>query len=178
MKLRALLFVLVACGWTLDACAQSRRWRGRGADFDNENPYITERGNIPMWDLHADLPKDCFRWARLKYRSWTQRQSWNWYTDLPDSDLNFSYRLHQLTAMKVHPEGIILPIDDPQLFSYPFIFMNGVGGLVLNDEEAEILRKYLFGGGFIMVDDFHGHTQWDYFYKAVKKIFPDREPVD
>src|SRR5207253_11079083 len=69
-------------------------------------------------------------------------------------------------------------ITDPRLFDYPFLFMSGVGGLELDENEAAILRRYMLGGGFIMIDDFHGHAEWDNFYKCIKMVFPDREPLE
>lgn len=171
--------VLIALLAASDAAGQWRRVRsalgGRGYADD---PVEYGRGVIPVWELDKEVPGDCFTFARLKYRSWTQQRSWTWYTDYQDSDLNLSYRLHQLTAMRVDPRGTYVEITDPKLFDYPFLFMTGVGGLELDENEAGILRRYMLGGGFIMVDDFHGREQWEYFHKAMKMVFPDREPED
>ena len=46
-----------------------------------------------------------------------------WATDFPDSDLNFSYRLQQLTSLKVNPDPITLRLTDERLFDYPFIYI-------------------------------------------------------
>ena len=35
-----------------------------------------------------------------------------WATDLPDSDLNFSFRLQQLTSLKVNPDPITMRLTD------------------------------------------------------------------
>ena len=99
-------------------------------------------------------------------------------TDYPDADLNLSFRLQQLTALKVNPEPKVLEITDPALFDFPWVFMSGAGNILLDDHEAEILRTYLLHGGFMMVDDFWGQAEWDGVYRAIKKVFPDREPVD
>jgi len=56
--------------------------------------------------------------------------------------------------------------------------MSGVGNIILDNREARTLRTYLLSGGFLMVDDFWGQTEWDGFYLALKQVFPDREPVD
>lgn len=101
-----------------------------------------------------------------------------WRTDYPDSDLNFSYRLQQLTSMEVDPNGLVLELTDPELFNYPFIYMLEVGALVFSDEEVKALQKYLLNGGFLMVDDFWGDDAWYNFYYQIKLVFPDREPVD
>lgn len=101
-----------------------------------------------------------------------------WATDYPDSDYNFSYRLHQLTSMQVDPDGLCMELTDPELFNYPFIYMLEVGSLVFSPEEVAALKKYLLNGGFLMVDDFWGDEEWYNFYREIKRVFPDREPVD
>jgi hypothetical protein len=180
MIARGIMFLLL---WVALAGTESRAQRspshswGHGYATDPID-YAEGRGRVPPWELDRDLPRDCFTFARVKYRSWTQRRSFNWYTDYRDSDLNLSFRLHQLTAMKVDSEGTYFEITDHRLFDYPFLFMSGVGGLELDDNEASILRRYMLGGGFIMIDDFHGHAEWDNFYKCIKMIFPDREPIE
>src|SRR5687768_16221180 len=102
--MRALILVLILCGFTLEAHAQrrspGRSFWGRGYATDPID-YAAGRGRIPPWELDADVPRDCFTFARVKYRSWTQQRSYTWYTDYRDSDLNLSFRLHQLTAMRV-----------------------------------------------------------------------------
>ena len=40
------------------------------------------------------------------------------------------------------------------------------------------LRRYLLNGGFLMVDDFWGEREWENFYEEIKRVFPDREPVE
>ncbi|MDP8232723.1 MAG: DUF4159 domain-containing protein, partial [Candidatus Zophobacter franzmannii] len=100
------------------------------------------------------------------------------YTDYPDSDLNFSYRLHQLTAMEVNPDGKILRLTDPELFHYPFIYIVEPGNLTFSEAEVEALRTYLLNGGFLMVDDFWGEAEWYNFYYEMKRVFPGREPVE
>lgn len=149
------------------------------AQFQGRRQRTFDRGNVPQWQLDQEFVTDCFTFARIKYTStgW-ERSSYAWWTDYPDADQNLSFRLQQLTALKVNPEPKVLEITDPKLADYPWVFMSGAGNITLSDHEAEILRKYLFNGGFIMVDDFWGQTEWDGFYRAIKKVFPDREPVD
>ena len=138
-----------------------------------------DRGNVPSWPVDETFAKEAFTFARLKYRS-TGREtsSYAWWTDFPDADLNLSYRLQQLTALKVNPEPKVLEITDPELFHCPWVFMSGAGNIILDVDEAQILGTYLRNGGFLMVDDFWGQAEWDGFYRAIKMVLPDREPVD
>ncbi|CAN5915847.1 DUF4159 domain-containing protein [soil metagenome] len=136
-------------------------------------------GDFPMWSVSRELPNDVFTFARLRYNS-SQRWGRNgkWLTDYPDSDLNFSYRLQQLTSLQISPVGAIVDINAEHLRHYPFIYMLEAGDISITDNEARILREYMMNGGFIMVDDFWGSDEWAVFYRALKKIFPNREPVE
>ncbi len=135
--------------------------------------------DFPTWDVSKETPNDIFTFARLRYQSgtWMGRRS-KWLIDYPDSDLNFSYRLQQLTSLEVNPEPVVVDIDPEQLRHYPFVYMLEAGDIYLSDDEARILREYLLNGGFIMVDDFWGYREWDNFYQGLKQIFPDREPQE
>ena len=50
-----------------------------------------------------------------------------WSTDFPDSDLNFSFRLQQLTSLKVNPEPITRRLTAPDLCDYPFLYHHRAG---------------------------------------------------
>jgi len=128
------------------------------------------------------MPEDVFTFVRVIYESQSDRfgrGGWHkWRTDYPDSDLNFSYRLQELTSLEVDPDGRTLELTDPALFDYPFLYMIEPGRIALSPLEAETLRKYLLNGGFLMVDDFWGQDEWQVFYQAIKQVFPDREPQE
>jgi hypothetical protein len=132
-----------------------------------------DRNGVPTWEVDADMPDDLFTFVRLRYNSYYRGGAWA--TDYPDADLNLSFRLQQLTSMRSHPDGKIVDIDDPVLFDHPFLYLIEPGDIVLSKPEAEILRKYLLRGGFLMVDDFWGDAEWDNFHDAFKQVFPDRE---
>ncbi len=83
-----------------------------------------------------------------------------------------------MTSLKVDPNGRVLEITDPDLFNFPFCYIVEPGALHFSDEEVVTLRKYLLNGGFLMVDDFWGEAEWENFYYEIKRVFPDREPVD
>jgi hypothetical protein len=150
------------------AVAQRRSWRRppqRGEPM--------ERNGVPEWPVNRDFPHDCFTFVRIEYDSW--RWGGKWLTDYPDSDLNFSYRLQELTSLQVNPEAKILRLTDDELFDYPFVYLIEPGDLQFSDEEVAALRRYLLNGGFMMVDDFWGEREWENFYEQAKRVFPDRE---
>ena len=163
------LGLALVCSMVNEAAAQSRR-RGEPS-FD--------RRNIPEWHLEPQFERDCFTFVRIKYRSTRDRSSYAWWTDYPDADLNLSWRLHQMTSMKVDPNGKVIELLDKELFRYPFIFMSGVPAIVLDDDEIRALRRYLLSGGFLMVDDFWGEAHWQHFdEEVIQRVFPGREAVE
>ncbi len=143
-----------------------------------------DRAGVPDWKIDERFKDDVFTFVRIQYGSYRgmgrRGRGWGggWTTDWPDSDLNFSYRLQQLTSLKVNPVPIILKLTDEALFDYPFIYIIEPGALSFSDEEVVALRRYLLNGGFLMVDDFWGDRQYENFYQEIKRVFPDREPVE
>ena len=122
---------------------------------------------------------ESFTFVRIKYSQvGGGRVRGSWATDYPDSDLNLSARLTKDTGLPADPKGKVMALTDPELSKFPFIYLVEPGRLHLSDEEARGLRAYLVGGGFLMVDDFWGQAEWDSFATELKKVFPDREPME
>jgi hypothetical protein len=159
-----------------------QRFMRRGGVVDYSNPRGNQHsGETPMWTNTPGFEKDVFTFARLIYSSaGRSRRGWGgrWQTDYPDADLNFAWRLQQMTSMKVDPNGRCIEISDPALFRYPFIYIVEPGDLYFSDEEAVILRRYLLNGGFLMLDDFWGEAEWEGMADAMARVFPDRQWQD
>ena len=188
MKRLKYLFVIVLIAAFIGAGAVFAR------RYSRPRRGYSERRRVPNWTPSREFSHDIFTFVRIRYS--TGYDDWgygggygrrgrgrgfgggSWATDWPDSDLNFSFRLQQLTSMEVHPDGVVLELTDPELFNYPFIYMLEPGRLVFSEEEVKCLRRYLLNGGFLMVDDFWGEREWDNFYHEIKRVFPDREPVE
>ena len=134
----------------------------------------------PLWKNPAGFERDVFTFVRIRYRTHYggYRGSRKWATDFPDADLNFSWRLQQMTSLKVDPEPKVIEITDPLLTRYPFIYIVEPGDLAFTDAEIPILRKYLLNGGFLMIDDFWGEDEWDNMAGQMKRVFPDRDFAD
>ena len=148
--------------------AQSRY--GRGTQRSSRNDY-------PTWTLDQRFKSDTFTFVRIQYDSDSYiRRGRSWSNDFPDCDWNFSARLHELTSLKVDPDGKVIRLTDPELFDYPFIYLSNVGNMSLKDAEARALRDYLLKGGFMMADDFWAPQAWSAVQYQMKQVFPDREP--
>ena len=67
-------------------------------------------------------------------------------------------------------------VGSSDIFQYPFIHMTGHGNVVFSISEAENLRTYLLGGGFLHIDDNYGMDE--FIRVELKKVFPNSELVE
>jgi hypothetical protein len=176
-----LLALLLAASFSF---GQFRR-RGFGVDYEPTDGVRTareasRRGDVaPEWKVEPEFKRDVFTFTRIHYDSvGSRRRGGEWWIDLPDADLNLSFRLQQMTSLRVDSDGRIIRLTDKELSDFPWIYIVEPGALVFSEAEVVALRKYLLNGGFLMVDDFWGDWQWENFYREIKRVFPEREPEE
>ncbi len=99
----------------------------------------------------------------------------DWYankTALP----NLAKFCNEQLGMNLSPEEDAVDVGSRDLFSYPYVYMTGHGNVVFSPEEAENLRNYLAGGGFLHIDDNYG---LDKFIRIeLKTVFPELDLVE
>jgi len=127
-----------------------------------------------------------FQMARLMYRtqggcagSHGLCQPW-WAIDYPYAEEHFLAAMNRLTKIAAAGDSWHLEITDDRIFDHPFLFLQqpAQGGWDPTEEEAKRLREYLARGGFLLVDDFHGEREWEYFAYEIGRVLPDREIVE
>lgn len=69
-----------------------------------------------------------------------------------------------------------IDVGDPSIFNYPFVHMTGHGNVVFSADEAQNLRNYLLGGGFLHIDDNYGMDE--FIRLEIQKVFPDNEFIE
>lgn len=110
------------------------------------------------------------RIAKLKYEG-----GGDWYankTALP----NLIEFCNRNLSTNIKADEDIVEVGSPGLFSYPYVYLTGHGNIRLTDSQAENLREYLIGGGFLHIDDNYG---LDPFIRVeMKKVFPELDFVE
>jgi hypothetical protein len=108
--------------------------------------------------------------ARLKYNG-----GGDWYankTSLP----NLIQFCKQELKVNLNPEEDVVEVGSPDIFNYPFVHLTGHGNIILSNSEAQNLRNYLIGGGFLHADDNYGLNT--FFRREMKKVFPELEFIE
>jgi len=111
-----------------------------------------------------------FTLARLKYGG-----GGDWYSN-PSSLPNLLNFVAEAAPLDVYREEVRVSIMDKQLFSYPYLYLNGHGNIRFSDDEVLRLRKYLQAGGFLHADDNYGMDLS--FRREMKRVFPNNELVE
>lgn len=101
-----------------------------------------------------------------------------WLRDWPDAEIHFVEGITRLTRIESSRENRQVRLTDDNLFNHPLLYAVKVGFWSLSDHEADRLREYLLRGGFLIVDDFHGPSEWSTFAASMKRVFPDRPIVE
>lgn len=73
-------------------------------------------------------------------------------------------------------EPVNVEVGSAEIFNYPFVYMTGHGNVVFSDQEAQNLRKYLIGGGFLHIDDNYGLNL--FARREMKKVFPELDFIE
>ncbi|MDQ3017531.1 MAG: DUF4159 domain-containing protein [Bacteroidota bacterium] len=105
------------------------------------------------------------KFALLKYAG-----GGDWYAN-PTSLTNLAKYCNSNLGTDLNTDYATVEVGSADLFNYPWVHMTGHGNVVFSPAEAENLRNYLIGGGFLHVDDNYGMDP--YIRVALKQVFPE-----
>ena len=111
-----------------------------------------------------------YKIAKLKYSG-----GGDWYGDRTALPNLIKFCNENLKTNFDREDDIVEP-GSAQLFNFPFVFMTGHGNVIFSDQEAQNLRKYLTGGGFLHIDDNYGLDK--FIRPQMKKVFPELDFVE
>lgn len=100
----------------------------------------------------------------------------DWYANLETSLPNLIKFCNTNLKTSINSEQAIVEVGSTEIFNYPFIHMTGHGNVQFSNQEADNLRSYLIGGGFLHVSDNYGMDK--FIRTELKKVFPELELVE
>src|SRR4051812_46443083 len=103
----------------------------------------------------------------------------SWTQDYPRADRHFAQALRRLS--RIHVRSVEQPVnldDGDDVYNWPFLCAGEMGDWKLTEAQAQKLREYLLRGGFLLLDDFWGTSEWDRFEESMHRVFPDRAIVE
>jgi hypothetical protein len=131
--------------------------------------------------------KSEYSWSRLRFtaagggRGGYGYGRWSsWSRDYPKADRQFLIALRRLTRINARPVEQVVDLDSDgpsSIENFPWVYAVQVQTWTFTEPEAKRMRAYLLKGGFLMVDDFHGATDWEHFMDGMLMVFPDR-PIE
>lgn len=99
----------------------------------------------------------------------------DWYSD-PTALTNLIAFCNQDQQMNLDPQYATVDVGSSEIFNYPFVHITGHGNIVFSSQEAQNLRNYLIGGGFLYIDDNYGLRE--FVVPQMKKVFPELDFVE
>ena len=108
--------------------------------------------------------------ARIKYGG-----GGDWYSDEQSLTELLRYATDQ-TLLDVAPREDVVELNSDKVFTYPYLYLTGHGNVRLTSSEAQRLRRYLEGGGFLHIDDNYGLDK--HIRREMKKVFPEQEFIE
>nr|WP_232830043.1 DUF4159 domain-containing protein [Lewinella sp. IMCC34191] len=113
--------------------------------------------------------------ARLRLGLLKYNGGGDWYAN-PTALPNLANFCNQTLRTDLDPDYGTVDVGSAELFNYPWVHMTGHGNVVFSSSEAENLRNYLIGGGFLHIDDNYG---MDPFIRvAMEQVFPEAKFVE
>jgi hypothetical protein len=120
--------------------------------------------------LTAFVPKPTLKLALLKYNG-----GGDWYNDV-NSLKNLAAFCNKNLGTNFDTDYATVEVGSAEIFNYPFVYMTGHGNVVFSNQEAQNLRTYLQGGGFLFINDDYGMDP--FIRPAMKKVFPELEMTE
>lgn len=118
----------------------------------------------------TSFSQNTYKIALLKYNG-----GGDWYAN-PTSLPNLIDFCNKNLRTNIAKEPVTVEAGSSEIFNYPFVHMTGHGNVIFSNEDIRNLRNYLFGGGFLHIDDNYGMDK--FIRRELKKLFPEYELIE
>ena len=103
----------------------------------------------------------------------------NWTNDYPRSDRHLMTAFRRLTRIDARSvEQAVNLEDEDDVFNWPFLYAARAGSMWLTDDMTRKLRDYLDRGGFLVLDDVWGDSEYEVCLENVVRVYPGETPTE
>ena len=127
---------------------------------------------LPLLFLPALLPFSTFGQGTYQFAVLKYNGGGDWYAN-PTAVPNLVRFCNAQMSMDIDTEVATVEVGSPDIVTYPWLDMTGHGNVVFSLQEAENLRNYLIGGGFLHISDNYGLDP--FIRPQMKRVFPELE---
>lgn len=120
--------------------------------------------------MGQSAPDGRFSMARIRYSG-----GGDWYGN-ETSWSNLLTALGTRTTLECLRKESTVSLQNNEIFQHPFVTLSGHGQVTFSADEAQRLRQYLIGGGFLWIDDDFGMDE--FIRVQLKKVFPTNDLVE
>lgn len=110
---------------------------------------------------------------------WTQLQIGRTWDPYPDAPALAAQRLSEVTSARVAPGRRVSTLEDPALFSSPFVYLAGREAPPdLSDGDLRRLRQFLSGGGLLWIEDSTGAPPGSFdrwVRRTLRQVLPEAD---
>jgi hypothetical protein len=164
------------------------------AQFRNRRTYSGDPNEfyVPP-DFNGNVPYDGrFTFARIKYRGYDHfgPEGPGWSHDYPRAEEHLMRIMREISTIRPFIErsgmlgGVIVALDEKELFKYPVAYLSEPGGWHPNETEMAGMRNYLLKGGFVIFDDFDvtgrgpgSPGDWERLKETMARVLPKHRMI-
>jgi len=166
----------MSCGWDMHQHADAKAIKAEDALRLGANliaySTATKSMGVSLSESKIYIDADSTKWDKFRVAQIKHQGDWN-----PDPAA-LSVLLDTISAatnVKISFDRKDMNLTDPNIGSYPFLYMTGHYSFKLSDEEATVLKRYLQNGGFLFADACCGRQAFDVaFRREMKKVLPEQ----
>lgn len=123
--------------------------------------------NYELCTVYAQGNEFVFSYIRLKNQEILYRNAYNSIYDY----------ISKTTNINISPAYRTVTLSEDDTFKTPFLYLSGDGKMMFSEQEKSSLKKFLQGGGLLIVDDASGRLN-SAFDRSIRQLFLDILPFN
>jgi len=167
----------MSCGWDMHRHADAKAIKAEDALKLGANliaySTATKAMGVSLSESRIYMDADATKWDKFRVAQIRHQGDWN---PDPAALSTLLDTIGAATNVKISFDRKDMNLTDPNIASYPFLYMTGHYTFKLSDAEVQVLRRYLLNGGFLFADACCGRQAFNVaFRRELKRALPEHD---